>query len=104
MAIQQTHSAPAEKQVHSATEDFDLFQLPKTYYDNPYPFFKHLRDNEPAHVNSDGSVLLTRYDDVKAVWRALSGVVNRKIRRRSAAGTAHHQHALSRSAGSRPPP
>ncbi|MCI2811242.1 cytochrome P450 [Eoetvoesiella caeni] len=57
---------------------FDLFNLPETYYDNPYPFFKELRDNDPLHWNSDGSVLLTRYADVKAVWRDLSGVVNRE--------------------------
>jgi hypothetical protein len=98
MAIQQIHSAPAKKQVHSATEDFDLFQLPKTYYDNPYPFFKQLRDNEPAHLNSDGSVLLTRYDDVKAVWRDLSGVVNREAAYREKFGEGplleHHTTSM----------
>lgn len=56
---------------------FDLFNLPDAYYRDPAPFYKALRDNEPLLWNSDGSVLLTRYDDVKAVWRDLSGRVNR---------------------------
>lgn len=57
---------------------FDLFNLPDSYYDDPYPSFEDLRNNDPIHRNSDGSVLLTRYADVKAVWRDLSGVVNRE--------------------------
>ena len=57
---------------------FDLFNLPDAYYDDPYPFFRALRDNDPLHRNADGSVLVTRYEDVKAVWRDLSGVVNRE--------------------------
>ncbi|KAI3589246.1 putative cytochrome P450 hydroxylase (plasmid) [Cupriavidus sp. U2] len=56
---------------------FDLFNLPDAYYRDPAPFYKALRDNEPLLWNSDGSVLLTRYDDVKTVWRDLSGRVNR---------------------------
>jgi hypothetical protein len=28
-----------------------------------------LRDHDPIHLNSDGTVLLTRYDDVRGVWR-----------------------------------
>ncbi len=63
-------SAPAQA--------FDLFNLPVAYYDDPYPFFKLLRDEDPLHRNSDGSVLLTRYADVKSIWRDLSGVVNRE--------------------------
>ena len=38
------------------------------------------------HRNSDGSVLLTRYADVKAVWRDLSGVVNREAAYRNKFG------------------
>lgn len=56
---------------------FDLFRLPDDYYRDPVPFYKALRDDDPLHWNSDGSVLLSRYDDVKAVWRDLSGQVDR---------------------------
>jgi len=61
-----------------ASSPFDLFNLPDSYYDDPYPSFEDLRNNDPIHWNSDGSVLLTRYADVKAVWRDLSGVVGRE--------------------------
>lgn len=57
---------------------FDLFNLPDAYYRDPVPFYKTLRDDEPMHWNSDGSVLLSRYEDIKAVWRDLTGKVNRE--------------------------
>jgi cytochrome P450 len=56
---------------------FNLFNIPQEYYLDPLPFFKALRDDDPIHRNSDGSVLLTRYEDIISVWRDLSGVVNR---------------------------
>jgi len=61
----------------AAMNGFDLFNLPDAYYRDPVPFYKALRDHEPMHWNSDGSVLLSRYDDIKAIWRDLTGMVNR---------------------------
>lgn len=58
--------------------NFDLFDLPDEYYRDPVPFYKALRDAEPLHWNSDGSVLLSRYHDIKTIWRDLSGKVNRE--------------------------
>jgi cytochrome P450 len=57
---------------------FNLFDIPDDYYLDPLPYFKALRDEDPIHRNADGSVLLTRYDDIISVWRDLSGVVNRE--------------------------
>ncbi|UUZ71123.1 cytochrome P450 [Polaromonas sp. P1(28)-8] len=57
---------------------FDLFNLPDAYYRDPAPFYKTLRDDQPIHWNSDGSVLLSRYEDIKTVWRDLTGKVNRE--------------------------
>lgn len=56
---------------------FDLFNIPDAYYENPYPFFKDLRDNDPMHWNADGSLLVTRYEDVRTVWRDPTGEVYR---------------------------
>jgi len=56
---------------------FNLFDLPEDYYLDPQPYFKSLRDDDPIHLNADGSVLLTRHADIISVWRDLSGVVNR---------------------------
>tara|TARA_A100000171_G_scaffold52596_1_gene71805 strand:- start:489 stop:1712 length:1224 start_codon:yes stop_codon:yes gene_type:complete len=68
----------SRKELNATGTSFDLFNVPDDYYDNPYPYFKDLRDNDPLHRNSDGSVLVTRYEDVKTVWRDLTGVVNRE--------------------------
>jgi len=59
-------------------KSFNLFDIPEQYYLDPLPYFQALRDDDPIHQNSDGSVLLTRYQDIISVWRDLSGVVNRE--------------------------
>lgn len=48
---------------------FDIFDVPADYINDPYPWLRLLRDDDPIHQNSDGSVLLSRYQDVRAVWR-----------------------------------
>ena len=47
----------------------DLRELPRDFYDNPYPVYAWLRANEPVRPMPDGSWLLTRYADVVAVYR-----------------------------------
>ncbi|ALL79653.1 cytochrome P450 (plasmid) [Pseudonocardia sp. EC080610-09] len=53
----------------SAARRFDIFDVPDGYIDDPYPWLRGLREGDPIHANADGSVLLTRYRDVRAVWR-----------------------------------
>ena len=62
---------------HIDAKAFNLFNIPEEYYLDPLPYFKALRDDDPIHLNADGSVLLTRYSDIISVWRDWSGVVNR---------------------------
>lgn len=49
--------------------DFDLNAIDKSFIDNPYPVLKNLREHDPVHVNPDGSLYLTRYEDVRAVYQ-----------------------------------
>lgn len=49
--------------------DFDLNTIDKRFIDNPYPVLKNLRDHDPVHVNPDGSLYLTRYEDVRSVYQ-----------------------------------
>ncbi|MGB0865690.1 MAG: cytochrome P450 [Granulosicoccaceae bacterium] len=49
--------------------DFDLRSLPQGFYDNPYPWYQALREQDPVRRMPDGSVLLTRYTDVQAVYK-----------------------------------
>ena len=48
---------------------FDLFNLPTDFVENAYGYLGALRERSPIHRNSDGSFILTRYDDLVAVYR-----------------------------------
>jgi cytochrome P450 len=48
---------------------FDLRALPDAFYDDPFPTYHALRRADPVHRCPDGSVFLTRYDDVVAVYQ-----------------------------------
>jgi cytochrome P450 len=50
-------------------ESFDLRALSDTFYDDPFPIYRKLRESEPVKRMPDGSVLLTRHADVLAVYK-----------------------------------
>ncbi len=52
-----------------AARELDLRRLPDKFYLDPYPVYRHLREREPVKRMPDGSVLLTRYDDLVAVYK-----------------------------------
>jgi cytochrome P450 len=66
-----------ERNRRSEAESFDLFNLPGDYFDAPERWLRLLRDHDPMHRNSDGTVLLTRYHDVRTVWRDRSTSVDK---------------------------
>ena len=49
--------------------DFDLRHLSPEFYANPYPVYHALRTYEPVKRMPDGSLFLTRFRDVQAVYR-----------------------------------
>jgi cytochrome P450 len=49
--------------------DFNLSRLPADFYVDPYPYFHALRTYAPVKAMPDGCVLLTRYNDMQAVYR-----------------------------------
>jgi cytochrome P450 len=49
-------------------ESFDLNHLPAGFYDNPFIYYKALRDSAPIKRLADGSYFLTRYADVLAAY------------------------------------
>lgn len=63
--------------VERSARGFDLFDVPSDYIDDPYPWLRLLRDDDPLHRNADGTVLLTRYEDVRTVWREPSTSVDK---------------------------
>jgi cytochrome P450 len=58
---------------------FQLADLPQAFYDDPYPTYRALREHDPVRVLAGGSVFLTRYEDVAAMYR-LAGTSSDKRR------------------------
>ena len=50
-------------------EAFDLRALPESFYTDPYPTYRELREADPVHALPSGGVFLTRYADVLAVYQ-----------------------------------
>ena len=50
-------------------DGFDLLAVPPGYIDDPYVYLAALRARAPVHRNPDGSYVLTRYDDIAAIYR-----------------------------------
>src|SRR5215218_1179957 len=48
---------------------FDLEKLTADFYDNPYPTYRALRENEPVKRLRNGTVFLTRYDDLVTTYK-----------------------------------
>ncbi len=49
--------------------DFDLRNLPADFYDDPYRYYRALREHAPVKRFADGGVFLSRYADVQAVYQ-----------------------------------
>ena len=50
-------------------DTFDLRRLPDAFYDDPFPIYRALREHAPVKRMPDGSVFLTRYTDIVAVYK-----------------------------------
>lgn len=50
-------------------DDFDLRQLPREFYEDPYPYYRLLREHEPVRRMPDGSIFLTRHRDIEFVYK-----------------------------------
>ena len=48
---------------------FDLRDLPGSFYADPYPTYRALREEAPVHQMPDGTWFLTRYADLDRVYR-----------------------------------
>lgn len=62
-----------------AARTFDLNAIDQSFIDNPYPVLANLREHDPVHVNPDGSLYLTRYEDVRAVYQDRSMVSDKTV-------------------------
>lgn len=65
MMLAEPFSPAAQKALAAA---FDLRNLPADFYANPFPYYAALRRYAPIKQLPDGSLLFTRYDDVKYLY------------------------------------
>ena len=59
----------APDRARAIVADFDLRRLPPDFYTDPYPVYELLRSHSPVHPMPDGTWLLTRHEDLVAVYR-----------------------------------
>lgn len=86
-------------------ERFSLATPPPGFVADPYPFYDALRRLDPVHALAPGSVLLTRYEDVLAVYRSphASSDKQREFAPRMGAGTPIYEHHTTSLVFSDPP-
>ncbi|HZH06454.1 MAG TPA: cytochrome P450 [Lautropia sp.] len=69
MRTQESHGTGPGDERAEAGDSFDLRNPPPDFYDDPYRYYHSLRRLDPVKVFDDGSIFLTRYDDVAAMYR-----------------------------------
>jgi len=84
---------------------FTLANPPAGFVDDPYPFYAQLRAHDPVHAIGPHQWLLTRYDDVSAVYRsaAASSDKQREFGPKFGVGTPLHEHHTTSLVFSDPP-
>src|SRR3954463_11872651 len=56
-------------EARAAARDFDIKRLPPDFIDDPFPYYRALREHDPVHRMPDGAYLITRWRDCDAVYR-----------------------------------
>jgi cytochrome P450 len=96
---------PTADSIAAAVSRLQLTAPPTGFVDDPYPWFDALREQRPVHALGPGSWLLTRYDDVLAVYRSptVSSDKQREFGPKFGIGTPLHQHHTTSLVFSDPP-
>jgi cytochrome P450 len=76
---------------------FRLTDVPPDFIDDPYPYYAALRAHDPVHELAPGSIFLTRYEDVAAVYRdpRMSSDKKQEFRPRLGDGPIYEHHTSS---------
>lgn len=67
-------AAPEQQEVFS----FELDDLPEGFFEDPFPWYHELRRQAPVYRARDGSLILSRYDDIARVYRQPADFVSDK--------------------------
>jgi hypothetical protein len=74
IALTQSVASPAPQsfappEARAVAHDFDLRRLPPGFIDNPFPYYRALREYDPIHRMPDGAYFITRYAECEAVYK-----------------------------------
>jgi cytochrome P450 len=58
---------------------FQLTSVPEDFFDDPYPYYAALREDDPAHEFEGGGVFLSRYEDLVTVYRSPCASSDKKL-------------------------
>jgi hypothetical protein len=86
---------PAQARAFAAA--FKLTDVPPAFLDDPYPYYACLRTYDPVHELAPGSIFLTRYEDVVAIYRDPHASSDKKVefRPRLGDGLLYEHHTTS---------
>ena len=87
----------SEQDARIIAQNFDITKLPDGFIANPCPYYRTLQIYDPVHRNPDGSYLLTRYNDVAALYRdkRLTSDKQHLFRPRFGESPAYQHHTTS---------
>jgi len=78
--------------------DFQLTRVPADFFDDPYPYYAALREQDPLHTIEGGGVFLSRHEDAVAVYRSPAASSDKKVEFRPKLGDSplyeHHTTSL----------
>ena len=88
-----------------AARAFSLTPPPPEFIDDPYPWYARLREHAPQHELAPGSLLLSRHDDVLAVYRSAHASSDKRLEfaSRLGVGSPIYEHHTSSLVFSDPP-
>ncbi len=59
----------SDQEARTAALAFDIKRMPADFIDDPFPYYRALREYDPVHRMPDGAYFLTRYADCEAVYK-----------------------------------
>ena len=90
-------NALGDRDARDFAADFDLTRLAPGFLDDPYPFYDALRAHAPVQRQPDGSVFLSRWDNLALCYRdpRLSSDKKREFAPKFGAGPLYRHHTTS---------
>jgi cytochrome P450 len=68
-AVDKTSSSVSAEQARATAVAFDLKKLPPDFIDDPFPYYRALREYDPVHRMPDNAYFVTRYRDCEAIYK-----------------------------------